>query len=172
MRLFVAIHFSPQVDQALLRAQSALRRQGSGNFSRPENLHLTLAFIGETNAPDAAVRAIKSVTQPSFSVKLGHIGCFGDLYWAGVEKNPELSALQHQVTQELTAEGFSLEKRAFRPHLTLCRRYRPYGALDLAAVNAALGTPECRITRVSLMESKRIQGKLVYTERYGKNLFG
>ena len=48
MRLFVAIQFSPAVRSTLLEAVETLRRQGSGRFTRPENLHLTLAFIGET----------------------------------------------------------------------------------------------------------------------------
>ena len=170
MRLFVAIHFSPSVKESLLHAQNVLRRQGSGNFTRPENLHLTLAFIGETDRLDAAIRAVSSLTQPSFAVKLREIGRFGDLYWVGVEENSALNSLQKQVSSALRTEGFTLEKRAFRPHLTLCRQYRPRQALRLHEVSAALGMPQCRITRVSLMESSRQQGKLVYTERYGKDL--
>ena len=50
MRLFIAIRFSPEIRQTLLDAVSGLRAQArSGNFTRPENLHLTLAFLGETN---------------------------------------------------------------------------------------------------------------------------
>ncbi|MBQ0038147.1 MAG: RNA 2',3'-cyclic phosphodiesterase [Clostridiales bacterium] len=170
MRLFVAIRFSPQVNAALLRAQNILRRQGSGNFTQPENLHLTLAFIGETNQLDAAIRAINTIKASSFTVKVSEMGHFGDLYWAGTGNNAALSALQKRVSRALEAEGFSLEKRTFRPHLTLCRRFRPYVDCDLRAAQAALNGAECRITRVSLMESRRIQGKLIYTERYGVNL--
>ena len=47
MRLFLAIQLSPAVREALLTAQDALRRQGRGSFPPPENLHLTLAFLGE-----------------------------------------------------------------------------------------------------------------------------
>ena len=46
MRLFLAIQLSPAVREALLTAQDALRRQGRGSFPPPENLHLTLAFLG------------------------------------------------------------------------------------------------------------------------------
>lgn len=171
MRLFVAIRFSPQVNTALLQAQNALHRQGAGSFTRPENFHLTLAFIGETERINAAISAMKHICADPFSLKLSHIGNFGDIYWAGTAETPALSALQQQVYRLLKCEGFSLEKRAFRPHLTLCRRFRPHGELDLETVNAALDCASgCRIARVSLMESKQIQGKLVYTERYGKNL--
>ena len=171
MRLFVAIRFSPQVNAALLQAQNALRHQGTGNFTRPENFHLTLAFIGETKRIDAAISAMKHICSDPFTLKLSHIGNFGNIYWAGTTGNPALSALQQQISELLECEGFSLEKRIFRPHLTLCRRFRPQGELDLETVNAVLDTPSCRITRVSLMESKQFQGRLIYTERYGKKLF-
>lgn len=170
MRLFVAIRFSPQVEQSLLRAQGALQRQGTGRFTRPENFHLTLAFIGETDRLDEAKEAVRSVSQPAFRVRLEGVGAFGNLYWAGIAPNPALQGLQREVSQGLRSRGFSLEKRAFRPHLTLCRQLRPDGAFALSAVEKALGTPECRITRVSLMESLRINGTLVYRERFGKNL--
>ena len=51
MRLFAAIQLSPAVREALLTAQADLRRQGRGAFPPPENLHLTLAFLGETDRP-------------------------------------------------------------------------------------------------------------------------
>ena len=54
MRLFLAIQLSPAVREALLTAQDALRRQGRGSFPPPENLHLTLAFLGEAEDPARA----------------------------------------------------------------------------------------------------------------------
>ena len=65
MRLFLAIQLSPAVREALLTAQDALRRQGRGSFPPPENLHLTLAFLGEAEDP-ARARAARelSTSQP------------------------------------------------------------------------------------------------------------
>ena len=48
MRLFFALRLSPSVAEALAQAQADLRRQGRGTFPPPENLHLTLAFLGRT----------------------------------------------------------------------------------------------------------------------------
>ena len=89
MRLFLAIQLSPAVREALLTAQDALRRQGRGSFPPPENLHLTLAFLGET-ADLAGVRAVLSqVSCRPFSLAVGGPpGHFGDLWWAGVRADP------------------------------------------------------------------------------------
>lgn len=64
MRLFVAILFPEPVRKALMDTMAQMRAQGAhGNFTRPENLHLTLAFLGETGAEGcrAAMRAVDSV---------------------------------------------------------------------------------------------------------------
>ena len=65
MRLFAAIRFSPAVEEALWAAVGDLRCRGAGTFTRRENLHLTLAFLGETAdaaAAEAAVEALRSDT--------------------------------------------------------------------------------------------------------------
>ena len=57
MRLFIAIRLSDDMRRALLAAQDALRKRGvRGNYTKPENLHLTLAFIGEYPDADGVTR--------------------------------------------------------------------------------------------------------------------
>ena len=68
MRLFLAIQLSPAVREALLTAQDALRRQGRGSFPPPENLHLTLAFLGEAEDPARARAALAEVSCRPFSL--------------------------------------------------------------------------------------------------------
>ena len=167
MRLFVAIRFSPEVDRRLLAAIDALRRQGRGNFTRAENLHLTLAFLGETERPDDAADAIRRIDAPTFSLELGTLGSFGSLYWAGAAPSPALRTVQSQTVRLLREAGFSPDDRPFRPHLTLCREFVPFRTLDAGAVERALGTPRCRIDRVSLMRSDRLSGRSVYSELLG-----
>ena len=80
MRLFLAIQLSPAVREALLTAQDALRRQGRGSFPPPENLHLTLAFLGEAEDPTRARAALSEVSCRPFSLAVGGPpGHFGDL---------------------------------------------------------------------------------------------
>ncbi len=123
MRLFVAVHFSPEVKAVLLGAVDALRRQAvSGNFTRPENLPLTLAFIGETSGAAAAKAAVDSIALPPFELAVSGFGHFGDLWWAGIEKNKALSDLAEHLQEALRARGFDIERRAFKPHITLARQ--------------------------------------------------
>ena len=170
MRLFVAIGLSQEVRSALLAAIDVLRRQGRGNFTRPENLHLTLAFIGETDRAQEAEAAILGVEAPAFSLMVEGIGRFQDLYWAGTAPCPPLTTLQRQVEGALRSWEFPLERRPFRPHLTLCRSYRPGPGFDPAAVKRALGAPACPIDRIRLMASSRVDGRLTYTEVAHKRL--
>ena len=91
MRLFVAIRFSPAVRAVLLDAMDALRRQGQGTFTRPENLHLTLAFLGEVEDPAPVREALAAAcTGGAFSLTVGGLGRFEDLWWAGVRDNERL----------------------------------------------------------------------------------
>lgn len=167
MRLFVAIRFSEELRRALLDAQTALRRQGaSGNFTRPENLHLTLAFLGETEDVSGAEAAVEEACRGgAFELAVGGGGRFGDLWWAGVQEAPRLSALAEDLQTALRRRGFSIERRPFLPHITLARRLSVPRPPALAVPRTAM-----TVQSVSLMRSERIGGKLVYTELFDKRL--
>ena len=125
MRLFVAIRPSPAVRDVLLDAEAALRRQGRGTFTRPENLHLTLAFLGEVEDPASVREALAAAcTGGAFSLTVGGLGRFEDLWWAGIRDNERLEALALRVQNALRQAGFSVERRPWRPHITLVRRWR------------------------------------------------
>lgn len=171
MRLFVAIQFSTEVRQALLRAQKVLRQQGNGRFSPAENFHLTLAFIGETDRLTAAIRAMEQIHARSFLVTLSGIGHFDDLYWAGAVLTQPLVDLQAQVMGVFTAAGFALPVREFCPHLTLCRRYCPGNTFSQHTAAEALGQPSCIIDRVELIESRPTGAHMVYVPRYTQKLY-
>ena len=77
MRVFIAIRFSQAFKEPIFEAQNALRDNGvRGNFTLPENLHLTLAFIGETDRVDDIKAAVKEVVFEPFEIKTGRLGCF------------------------------------------------------------------------------------------------
>jgi 2'-5' RNA ligase len=89
MRLFIAIRFSDEVKNVLLDSICQLRRQAvSGNFTRPENLHLTLAFIGESTDLTSIRAAMDRTAVMPFDLTVGGAGHFGNLYWVGIEANP------------------------------------------------------------------------------------
>ena len=159
MRLFVAVPLSPAVKDMLARGMADLRGQGSGTFTRVENLHLTLAFLGETDrlaAAEAALDRCRLMT--AFPITVGGLGRFGDLWWTGVrEEGGRLASLAAAVQQALREEGFAIERRAWKPHITLVRRWQG------GTPRVQLPPTSMEVRRFLLMESARREGRLTYT---------
>jgi len=92
-------------------------------------------------------------------------GHFGNLYWVGIEKSPKLKALAESIQNELRISGFDIEDREFKPHITVARQVEASEPVKLNVERKAMN-----VTSISLMKSARINGKLVYTEVYGRRL--
>lgn len=100
MRAFIAIHFPKEVQMALYqRVQDLKKASIRGRFTRNENMHLTLAFLGEI-ASERVEEVIKIMNQvasehTSFEMKLDGLGKFASrgegLYWCGIEEKPPTS---------------------------------------------------------------------------------
>ncbi len=171
MRLFIALPLPDSARRQVGDYIAALRAAGvRGSFTRPENLHLTLAFLGEQPDTAAAVRAMERVSLPPFSFTLERTGAFrsreGDtLYLAPgrVGALPELAAALREALEEA---GIPLEARPFVPHLTLGRRVRGFEAA------AEITPPRLRLyAREALLYlSHRPEGVLTYTPKYRRIL--
>lgn len=171
MRLFIAVNFNDDTRAQLLFMRDELRsRSKRGNFSATENLHLTLAFLGECDAKQTA--AAKAVMDSSnfepFPIRIESVGRFkrdgGDIWWASAQANKSLIDLQRDLTDKLIGVGFTLDKCKFNPHITLGRE---------VVTDAAPWTVEPfgeTVTRIELMKSERINGKLTYTAIYERKL--
>ena len=84
MRLFIAIQFEEKILDALNDFQDDLKEKGvTGNYTRRENLHITLAFIGEYGNPHDVLEAMEQVGFRPFDIALDGVGSFGDLFWVG-----------------------------------------------------------------------------------------
>lgn len=166
MRLFVAINFSKEAKSVLLSSIEELKTQSvSGNFIRAENLHLTLVFIGESDKLSVVRGAIDRCAVPAFEMAVSGSGRFGSIYWVGIENNPKLKALAENLQNDLRACGFNLEERAFKPHITLARQLEASKPVSISVERTTM-----TVSRISLMKSERINGRLTYTELYGRNL--
>ena len=113
LRLFIAISLPESWTAALHSASAVLRKHSlHGSFTRRENFHLTLAFLGETERRAAAEAAMDRVSAPGFVLQIGAPGLFrqrdGDLWWLGIEPSPALLEVHRQLTEELSASGFVL----------------------------------------------------------------
>ncbi|HML38768.1 MAG TPA: RNA 2',3'-cyclic phosphodiesterase [Bacillota bacterium] len=177
MRLFTAILFNEEIKDHLTEAIQKLKKQSAkGNFTFRDNLHLTLVFLGEVGEDKvgAVKAAMDQVHGEPFRLAILGFGKFrkngGDIHWAGAEKSEALLSLREQLAAELEKEGFSLEDRAYSPHLTLGRQVRLTAPGEMSYGPLELARPEMKVSKLSLMKSERIDGKLVYTEIYKRNL--
>ena len=104
MRLFIAITLSEKANTSLCSAMDGLRRGGvRGRFTAPEKLHLTLAFLGEREGSAEAERVLAGLSFRPFLLSLSGSGSFGDVLWAGVERSPQLEALEPRERRALDA---------------------------------------------------------------------
>jgi 2'-5' RNA ligase len=144
MRLFVAIELPEALRRRLAEAIEALRsRLPRARWVRMENLHLTLAFLGETpeeRLPDLE-RALGPVfaQRRVFSLELRKPGNFPErgrarVAWIGFEESSELRALENGVRRAREQKlGHEVEKRPFHPHLTVARCSPPWPSRAAAA---------------------------------------
>ena len=188
MRLFIAINLNKETGDALSAIQERLRGTGAGNFSRRENLHLTLVFLGEK--PESQLPPIRRIIgDPGLfgggplRLNLRRSGCFRhggkELWWIGPAEDdpglPRLLALRERLAAALEGAGISFDKRPFRAHITLGRDIRGIPAGWAENLRPGL-TPEegvpFELKRLSLMKSEHSGGLLVYTEIFGVEISG
>lgn len=174
MRLFIAILFDAKTLDGLTEDISRLsRRSLRGNFSRRENLHLTLSFLGDKLSENAAKCALSHLRAAPFELRAGGYGRFtrpgGDIWWIAVEESAPLAALHRSLTAALASEGLPPERRPFTPHLTLGREVVTEEGLNPRDLTPA-SLPPIAVAKISLMKSERIAGRLTYTEIDAKRL--
>ena len=159
MRLFVAIQLSDEMKTALTGTLHELKKAGvRGSYVPMQNLHLTLAFIGEVKDAAAVKEALGTVTFKPFRLSLSEMGTFGDLLWAGIKGNQGLSAAVKDVRAALDAAGIGFDQKKFNPHITLIRRMSG----NWKMVPAPKG--DMMVKKISLMKSEVKDGRRVYTE--------
>ncbi|MCR5138383.1 MAG: RNA 2',3'-cyclic phosphodiesterase [Oscillospiraceae bacterium] len=159
MRLFIAIRLSDAVKNALISAQNEMYDCGiRGNYTREENLHLTLAFIGEYPDPEAVLDAVSSVSFLPFRLELQGMGCFGDLWWAGMKDSSALAAVVRRIRRALGDADIPFDRKRFSPHITLIRKAG--GRMPGIRIEEAAMT----VSSISLMRSDRGRNGMIYTE--------
>jgi RNA 2',3'-cyclic 3'-phosphodiesterase len=130
VRLFIAIEIPENIRTAfasLLRDFPALAPQLK--WVRPENLHVTLKFLGETDPSKlGTLQNMLSGVRSSEPVNLEFrgLGFFPNekrprVFWAGMEASANLKTLAADIDQAVHNLGFTLEERPYAPHLTLAR---------------------------------------------------
>jgi 2'-5' RNA ligase len=132
MRCFLAIELPDPVKRRLAVLQQQLQELDRlVRWTRPEQIHLTLNFLGEVAEQQVprlcdASKTIAAGVAP-FDIEIAGIGCFPSggpprVIWAGVTgPPPALSTCQRRCEQAFAELGIPPEDRPYRPHLTLAR---------------------------------------------------
>ena len=161
IRAFLGIDLPPPVRGALQVQQFLLPLPRK---VEPENLHLTLVFLGECPelALEAAHEGFAALREARFSLALQGLGLFGKdkprVAWAGVAPSPELMHLQAKVEGIARRAGCPIDARKFTPHVTLGRFSPPPPAdamrLERAvAMGATFRTEPGEVTELTLWRS-------------------
>ena len=174
-RLFVAINLPCEITDKLFSCCEYLKKNSiKGNPSRKENLHLTLAFIGETNNIRGAVNAMKETACAPFDLCIKGFSQFTSkgesLFYAKADGGKELCTLAEDLRSNLIKKGFQIDTKPFKPHITLCRQFIPTDSFSADELQKILSAQTVSVKEICLMRSDRINGKLTYTQVHKKLL--
>ncbi|MES2209034.1 MAG: RNA 2',3'-cyclic phosphodiesterase [Chloroflexota bacterium] len=136
-RLFVAVpiptEIAARISELVTQVQVALGSAGHRvRWVQMEGLHITLRFLGPT--PKGQIETVAAAVERTvlevpdlFELRIGGAGAFPDperprALWLGIRSGAAaLGNLSTALTAALVADGWALEDRPFRPHLTIAR---------------------------------------------------
>jgi len=163
LRLFVSVEIPEEIRRKIAALAEELPRDAITPV-RPENMHLTLKFIGEVPAKQLAdiERRLQTIEFAPFSLSLKGVGVFPSeayirVVWVGCE-NKQLSNLAEKIKEALAGIG-KKEDRGFSVHLTIARVKRKIDVKGFLAKHKEeeFGTSEVR--SFHLMQSELEMGK-------------
>ncbi|MDQ2091871.1 RNA 2',3'-cyclic phosphodiesterase [Marimonas arenosa] len=141
MRAFIAVDLPEALRAALEQGQEGL----PGRPVPSENLHLTLAFLGEVAEPvlHDVHEGLSGLRLTAPELRVSELDVFGgrrpNLCFAAVAMVPDLEAAQRAVVRVCRAAGVDLRRERFRPHVTLARFGRELGRREAERLAAKLG---------------------------------
>ena len=129
IRTFIAIEIPEKIRHQIAELLAGLKEQGGKiTWVKPENMHLTLKFLGDTeeNSIDTIAGRLAEIvsTFAQFEICIKGVGAFPNLrkprvFWVGTtDEKDTLKSLANQINQQLSVLGFEQEKRPFSAHLT------------------------------------------------------
>ncbi len=175
MRCFIAIVLPETVQKKIAELQDELRRCGlKFKWVAPENIHLTLKFLGEiTNEQANEVASVLETTAAAteaFDLSIEGIGQFPPkgtprVVWLGAQGDTDpLAELESRIREGLDRAGIPYDKKPFHPHLTIARVDRGFrGPLRVSDKLRAFKAGGMNAARVELIKSDLQPTGAVYT---------
>ena len=162
MRLFIAIALPEEIRKTLVKTQDYLQRHGvRGRYTPAENLHMTLAFIGEAPDPEPVLDVLDGIAFGPFPIVLDGAGIFGSrILWAGIRPSDPLEKLVKHLRRGLAEAGIPYDRANFTPHITLLRDLRTEKGLPEIHVPGSTMT----VDHMTLFRSDRGKNGMIYTE--------
>lgn len=186
MRIFLAINPPAEVRRGVWDATAPLREiESDARWVGEPKVHLTLKFLGAMPETEIArlVDAMQEVarTHAPPIVHVGSVGAFPNfrrprVIWMGVDPEPRLELLHHDVEVECAKLGHELDGRPFRPHLTLGRFREPGAPAAISALRAAAKrirfSDDFHVQSIDVMQSVPGAGGSTYTVLASAPLLG
>jgi 2'-5' RNA ligase len=177
IRTFIAVDIGKENRDRIVSLQESLARTGAAvKWVEPENLHVTLLFLGEVDAREVprVCRIVQDgvASRPAFSIHVGGVSCFGNprrprTIWVGIgEGSEELVAIHDDLEGPLEELGYRREERRYTPHVTMGRGKSDRSADDLAAALAKRAdwtAGDVTVEEVLVMGSELTSDGPVYT---------
>lgn len=178
-RIFVAVEISEHARAKVARYISDLKSEFSDvkvGWDKPEKLHLTLKFLGDTDEVQLEklkeICAVISSEITNFKLQITKTGVFPSprnarILWLGVEGDvEELQNIHSNLETECEKLGFKKEKRDYKPHLTIGRIREPQKAKDLALTHLEneFEPVELEVSELVIIESKLQPSGSIYSK--------
>jgi len=172
MRLFTAIEFDAQLRSKISKIQSELRQYcEKGHFTREDNFHLTLIFLGERKLTELQniISALELSVQglEPFKLKIAEPGSFTKasrkILWLGLSGAlQDLSRLYARLENCLVEKQVISQRQKYSPHITIGREILLKASESIISNDITMPEIIVPVTKISLMESIRVQDRLIY----------
>ena len=170
MRSFIAIELPKEMRDSLGHLQEKLKAcQADVKWVQPQNIHLTLKFLGEINEDELSkinlILDTLAKDKKSFLIRIASLGAFPKInyprvIWVGIDKGDgETKGLARELEEKIEKIGLPKEDRAFSSHITIGRIRSNLGKDKLVASLTELQdyfketTQEFTVNKITLFKS-------------------
>lgn len=127
---FIGINVPEAAAKELAEARGKWNLQSHKKYTRPQDMHITLLFIGsaEETQLQAAAQALEEISQAPFDLSINGVKTFGNpqtprIIYAAIADSTPLMELQEKVREITQKFNLSSDQKPFVPHITLAAKW-------------------------------------------------